>query len=459
MTLAQSTVAAVQTATAHLAAVRTAPQLTSHQVLVFLLQLGVLLLVAFCLGRLANRIGLAPVVGELAAGVLLGPSVFGRIASGAADWLFPARADQAHLLDAVAQLSVLLLVGVAGAHLDLRMLRRRRTVVAKIGLAGLLLPLALGVSAGYVVPAALIGESGHGLVFALFLGVALSVSAIPVIAKTFADMNLLHRDVGQLTLASAAVDDAIGWMLLSLVATMAAGSLGVLHIGLAVATLAGFLLVALVLGRPLVRWAIRRAGGAGQPGPTAVVATVVILFCASATQLLNLEAVFGAFVAGVLLSSVVEHRLLAPLRTVTVSVFAPLFLANAGLRIDLGALLDPSVLLTGVALLVLAVVGKFAGAYLGARTSGLTRWEGLAIGAGLNARGAVEIVVASIGLKLGVLTTATYTVVVLIAVFTSMMAPPVLRRAMARIEQNADERLREAELELAPAARETPSEA
>jgi Kef-type K+ transport system membrane component KefB len=127
-------------------------------------------------------------------------------------------------------------------------------------------------------------------------------------------------------------------------------------------------------------------------------------------------------------------------------VLAPIFLACAGLRVDLTALADPAVLVAGCCLLAIAVSGKFAGAYAGARLSRLTHWEGIALGAGLNARGVVEIVVASVGLRLGVLTTAAYTIVVLIAVFTSVMAPPMLRWSMRRVETTAAEHLREAEL-------------
>ncbi|MGW0551032.1 cation:proton antiporter [Streptomyces altiplanensis] len=422
----------------------TAPPLTTHQVQLFLLQLGVLLLLALCLGRLAVRCGLPAVVGELSTGILLGPSVFGLLAPEAAARLLPAQPGQAHLLDAVAQFAVLMFVGVAGAHLDLGMVRRRRGVMLKVSLGSLLIPLGLGVGAGFLIPRTLMGEGAQRPVFALYLGVALSVSAIPVIAKTLADMRLLHRDVGQLTLASAALTDAVSWFLLSLVSTMAVGALAPGDIALAVLSLTGFVAAAAFAGRPLVRWVMRRAGRTGDPVPVAAAAAVVVLLSAAASQALELEAVFGAFAAGVLLSQAVDRRLLAPLRSVTLAVFAPLFLATAGLRIDLTALADPVVLVTGLVVLALASLGKLAGGYLGARSGGLGHWEGIAIGAGLNARGAVEIVVAAVGLRLGLLTTATYTIVLLIAVATSLMAPPLLRRAGARIEQTAEEVLREA---------------
>ena len=156
---------------------------------------------------------------------------------------------------------------------------------------------------------------------------------------------------------------------------------------------------------------------------------------------------FGAFLAGMLIAGSIDPARLAPLRTVVLSVLAPLFMASAGLRIDLGGLADPKVALSAVVALVIAVLGKFSGAYLGARTSRMSPWEGVALGAGMNARGVVEVVVATVGLRLGVLTTDTFTIVVLIAIVTSLMAPPILRAAMARVEQTADERLRQADHE------------
>jgi Kef-type K+ transport system membrane component KefB len=189
---------------------------------------------------------------------------------------------------------------------------------------------------------------------------------------------------------------------------------------------------------------LRVAARRPDPGTTVAAAVVVVVLSAAATQALHLEAVFGAFVAGLLIRSAgTEHRgPLASLETVTMSVFAPLFFATAGLRMDLTALRHPVVLVSGVALLAVAVVGKFVGAYLGARLVRLSHWEGVALGAGMNARGVIEVVVAMVGLRLGILTVPTYTIVILIALVTSVMAPPILRRAMARVDLTAEERLR-----------------
>jgi predicted Kef-type K+ transport protein len=171
----------------------------------------------------------------------------------------------------------------------------------------------------------------------------------------------------------------------------------------------------------------------------------MLLLSAAATHLLGLEAVLGAFVCGTVMGSCgeLDRVRLAPLRHVTTAVLAPVFFATAGLRMDLTALARPAVLGAAMAVLLIATVGKFSGAYIGARLSRLSRWEALALGAGLNARGVIEVVVAMVGLRLGVLSAETYTIVVLVAIATSLMAPPVLRFALGRVALTAEEHVRE----------------
>jgi Kef-type K+ transport system membrane component KefB len=431
-----------------LAAAPIAP-LGGHQLLVFILQILLLLGLAFGLGRLANRIGLPAIVGELLAGVLVGPSLLGWVAPGLSGWLLPRSAEQMHLLDAAGQLGVLLLVGVCGSHLDLRALRRRRLTAARISGAGLLIPLTLGVALGFLFPGSLVPSGVDRGVFALFVGVAMCVTAIPVLAKTLADMRMTHRDVGQLALAAGLIDDAVGWFLLSIVSALATIGLTAGDVSQSVAYLIGFVLFAFVVARPVIRKLLQLADRSEQPGATAAVTVLVVLGGAALTQAMHMEAVFGAFVAGILVGApgAVNQMKLASLRTVTLWVLAPIFLATAGLRMDLTTLVDGTTALGAAVMLVVAITGKFLGAYIGARTSRLSRWEGLAIGAGMNSRGVVEVIIAMTGLRLGVLNTATYTAVVLVAIVTSVMAPPLLRYAMGRIDQNDHEMLRLAEQE------------
>ncbi|MFE0190460.1 cation:proton antiporter [Streptomyces sp. NPDC059008] len=412
-----------------------------------LVQAGVLLATALVLGRLAVRVGMPPVVGELCAGILLGPSVLGHAVPALSTWL-PDAAVPHGPLDSIGQLGVVLLVGTTGIEIDTKMLRRRRAATLTVGTTGLLVPLGLGVAAGFWLPSSLVAVGSEQPVFAAFLGVALCVSAIPVIAKILADMRLLHRTVGQLILGAGMVDDAIGWLLLSVVSAMAGSQVRAGHVLLSVGYMAGVVILALTVVRPLVRRALAMAERAGDAGPTIAVVTTVLVLGAAATQSLGLEAMLGAFIGGVLIGSGsnVDLRKLAPLRAVVMAVFAPLFFATAGLHIDLAALAHPVVAVAALVVLAVAVFGKFAGAFLGARLARLGAWEALAMGAGMNARGVIQIVVATAGLRLGVLTTATYTVVVLVAVVTSVMAPPVLRIAMRRIEQTEEEELRRRDL-------------
>ena len=424
------------------------PQVSAHELLVFLVEVGVLLATALVLGRVAVKLTLPAIAGELLAGVLLGPTLLGHLAAGGWRWLFPSSAGQAHMIDGLGQIGLLLLVGLCGAQLDLKYAHRRRATAMKVSLGSLLVPLGIGIAAGFVLPDVLLSPTATRPTFAVFLGVAMCVSAIPVIAKTLLDMKLMHRDLGQLTLTAGMVTDAVGWFLLSVVSAMATGGVHGWRVGLAIGALVGFVGAAALVGRPLVRWLFKLASRSEESGPSVATAVVVILAGAAITQSLGLEAVFGAFVAGTLIgapgtSDVVSPVRLASLRTFAMWVGAPLFLATAGLRMDLTALRQPTVLVSALVVLAVAIVGKFAGAYLGGRLSRLSRRECVALGAGMNARGVVEVVVALAGLRLGVLTSATYTIIVLVAVVTSLMAPPLLRRAMAAIDDTAEERLRE----------------
>ncbi|ROO86418.1 Kef-type K+ transport system membrane component KefB [Actinocorallia herbida] len=426
------------------------PPMSSHTLLLFLLQTGLLLAVAVGLGRLAVRLGWPAVAGELLAGVLLGPSILGQTAPGAMEWLFPRDPAQFHLLDAVGQIGVLLLVGITGAQMDLGLVRRRGRTAAYVSGASLVIPLALGIAVGLALPVAFHGPAADRTAFALFLGVALCVSAIPVIAKTLTDMNLLHRNTGQLTLAAAMVDDIAGWLLLSVVSAMAASGAGVGRTALSAACVVVVGLVAWLVVRPVARTVLARADVAGEPPVATGVVVLLMLLAAAGTHALGLEAVFGVFVCGMAIraSGAARPALLAPLRTVVLGVLAPVFFATAGLRIDLSALASPAALGWALLVLLLAIVGKFVGAYLGALLAGLNRWEAIALGAGLNARGVIEIVIATVGLRIGVLSSRMYTIIVLVAVVTSLMAPPVLRWTMRRVEQTAEEEMRAREFGL-----------
>jgi Kef-type K+ transport system membrane component KefB len=423
----------------YLAAEVPSTALKEHQLLVFLLQLAGLLLLAMLLGKLANKFGMPAIVGELMVGVLIGPSVLGHLPEHLSGWLPQRDPNQQVLLETVGQIGLLLLVGLTGAHMNLQLVRKRGKSALGISTLGLAIPLGLGIATGFLLPANLV--AADRTTFALFLGVAMCVCAIPVIAKILMDMKLQHRNVGQLILTAAVIDDTVGWLLLAFVSTMATVGLATGPVLVSTLSLVAIILVAVTAGRWLVRAVITRARN---PVTLIGAAVVLILLFSAATGAAKFEPVLGAFLCGLLISATgLSYKKLEPLRVLVVSVFAPVFFALAGLRMDLTLLLEPSVLLAGIAVLTVAIGSKFFGAYLGARLSKMTHWESLALGAGLNARGVIEVIVASVGVKLGVLNTAAYTIVILVAIATSLMAPPLLRYAMARVEKTADELLHE----------------
>ena len=414
-----------------------------HELLLVLVQLSLLLLVARGLGELMRRINLPPVVGELLAGVLLGPSLFGLLLPDLQAHIFPKSQEQSNLLSVISWLGVLFLLIVTGLETDLKLILRKGKTALLISLGGIIIPFVTGFGLGWLLPDSFLADPEKRLVFSLFIATAMSISAVPVIAKVLMDLNLIRRDIGQVTLAAGMTDDTIGWILLSVVSGLATSGkfdFGTIFHSVSAAVL--FLAIAFTIGRTIVdqilRWVDDYVGGV-----SASISVVLILSLSAAalTHALGLEAALGAFVLGILagqsrrFSNEAGHML----EVFTAAFLAPIFFASAGLKVNLLTLLVPQTLLFGLIVLVVACVGKFTGAYIGSRVGGLSHWEGLAMGSGMNARGAMEIVVATIGLSLGVLNPQMYSIIVMVAIVTSLMAPPLLRWCLSKVVMSEEE--------------------
>ncbi len=426
--------------------------LSHHELLVFWTQLLTLFAVARLLGGVARRAGLPSVVGELTAGLILGPSVLGMIVAGLFDWFLPSgdQADtQSAMLLAVSWFGAAFLLVVAGFETDLALITRLGRAAALVTTGSVIVPLTGGLIAGWLMPPTFYGSvGGEGpdrIVFALFIAAAVAVSALAVIAKILSDLNLMRRDVGQITIAAGMANDLIGWVILGVIAGLAAsGHVSALDAVLTVAGLTMFMAGALTVGQRVVDTALRtvRREGPNQRGAlTAIVATM--LSFGVITQALGVEAVLGTFVAGVVLARSryrqveAEHAIV----DLTSVLFAPLFFATAGLRLDL-SLLRGSALGWALILLLVALGLKFIGAFAGARLGGLTNREGLVLGSGLNARGALEIIIATVGLSLGVLNQTAFTMIVMIPLVTSLLASVGLRVFSRGLEGSVAERER-----------------
>ena len=415
-------------------------------VLLLLLQLAVLLLTARVLGEIMRKLKQPAVVGELAAGVLLGPSVFGALMPVLQASVFPRSQHQSDLLGVVSWLGVLFLLVVTGLETDLGLIKRRGKAALVISAGGIIVPFATGITLGWFLPERYLADPGHRLVFALFMAVAMSISAVPVIAKVLMDLKLMRRDIGQLILASAMTDDTIGWIMLSVVAGLVtAGKVNLLSVGESIGGAALVLTFALTIGAPIVARIIAVADKfSGGVNTQLSVILVLSLGAAAGTHHLGIEAVLGAFLMGILIARAPRFRRDAghALEAITASFLAPIFFASAGLKVDLLRLADQEVFLVGLLVLGIACAGKFIGAYIGAAAAGISHWERLALGSGMNARGAMEIVVATVGLGLGVLTVEMYSIIVMVAIVTSMMAPPLLRWTLSKVRIDAAEATR-----------------
>ena len=422
------------------------PGITHDNLLLTLLQLALLLFLARGLGHAVARLGIPSVLGELLAGVLVGPSILGKVSPSAFEWLFPPEALQRNLLDMVAFIGVTLLLVLTGLEIDLPLIASKGRTALKVSLGGIIVPFALGMTTAWLlVPGDLLTDAPR-LTFALFIGTALSISAIPVIAKVLIELRVIKRDIGQLTLAAGMVDDAIGWILLSVVAGLATS--GSVDIGVALKAVVSVVAVVgltLTVGRRVfgfvLRWVDVRLPGE-QPKLTLLL--IAAFGMAALTQALGIEAVLGTFLVGIVFGTLkrFDHRLVDVIESIALSVFAPIFFARAGIAVDLGALFTPRVFAVGMIVLAVAIAGKFIGAYAGSMWAGLSRFEGLSLGAGMNARGALEIIIATIGLNIGVLSTEMYTIIVMVAIVTSLMAPPILRYTVARVPLSPTERSR-----------------
>ena len=419
--------------------------LDHHELLVFWTQLLVLYATARILGALARRLSLPSVIGELSAGLLLGPSIFGVVWTGGFDWFLPESEVQSALLLSVSWFSAAFLLVVAGFETDLDLIQRLGRAAALVTAGSLLVPFAGGLVVGGFLPESFYGDSASKLVFTLFIATSVAVSALAVVAKILGDLGLMRRDVGQITIAAGMANDLIGWVILGVIAGLAAsGEVSIFDVGTTVLGLGLFMAAALTIGQRMVDTGlriVRRDGKNLQGALTVAVATMLTL--GVITQLLGVEAVLGTFVAGVLLARSRYQQIEGEhvIEDLTSVLFAPLFFATAGLRLDLG-LLRGDALWWAMALLTVALVLKYVGSFIGARLAKLTVREGLVLGAGLNARGALEIIIASVGLSLGVLNPTSFTVIVMIPLVTSLFASIVVRMLSRDLEGSVAERER-----------------
>src|SRR5436305_2889136 len=409
-------------------------------------QIILLIVVGRLLGEAMLRIGQPAVMGQLIAGLLLGPSVLGALWPDAQHFLFPKVPEQKAMLDGLAQFGILLLLLLAGMETELALVRGVRRAAISASLAGIALPFACGMLLGHFLPDALLPDPNKRLITSLFLGTALAISSVKIVATVVRDMGFLRRNVGQVILASAIVDDTIGWIIIAITFGLAGQeNFSWLSVaGEAVGTML-FLVFSFTLGRRMVFKIIQFSNDHFR-GEGAVIAAILVVMglFALITQLIGVHTVLGAFVAGILVgeSPILTEEIDRQLRGIVAGLFMPVFFGLAGLSADLTVLKDSQLALLTLGLIAIASIGKASGAFAGGYFGGLTFRESTALAMGMNARGSTEVIVASIGLSMGMLSQNLFTMIVAMAGITTTAMPPTLRWALQRLPMRGEERLR-----------------
>ncbi|MFE4966403.1 cation:proton antiporter [Streptomyces sp. NPDC056660] len=397
----------------------------------FFLAVAAILSAVFVGGWLADRLGQPRVIGEICAGLAMGPTVLGRFAPDAKDWLFPA--DNLPMLDGLAQIGLVFFMFGVGRELTGMSLRGIGPQVLMVSQASLLIPFAAGTAAAVPLVQDFTGRAGHPAAFVLFVGCALSVTALPVLARILTDLRLTRTHQGQLSLFASALGDGVVWLVLTAILAVVHGSsaTGVLWNGLFTAALTIVFLGP--LRRGLARWArSRQAAGESAEGDATLMLVLAggIAATATLTTVVGVHQLIGALLAGLAwpTGDARTARVADRLSSTSKTVLLPFFFFGFGLTIDLGSLrFDRSSVLAIATLLVLAVVTKVCGPALSAVLTGMRPRPALTLGVLLNARGLTELVILQIGYQAGVIDQRLLSILTIIALVTTILTRPLLR--------------------------------
>jgi Kef-type K+ transport system membrane component KefB len=391
--------------------------------------IALILIVGSFLGNLAHRFRQPAVIGEITAGIVLGPSVLGLLPGNLVDRVFPA--DARPLLSAIAQVGLLLFIFMIGWEFEKSLLRHRRTAVAVVSSSSILFSLVPGAALGYFLYSQHSGNPGHHvshLAFALFLGAAMAITAFPVLARILTDKRLMHTQVGALSLASAAVGDVFAWYMLALVSAIVTAG-GHSDLIQAVGLTGAYVAMIFLLVRPLLAVVVRWGTGGRGSSRLLVVLVAGVFLSSYATTWIGIHPIFGAFLFGFVMprepADVLQRQLRKPLDTVSL-ILLPVFFIVTGLEVDIGGLSGRNYVELA-AIIVVACGGKLLGS-LPARAFGLAWREVGNFGLLMNTRGLTELIILNAGLHLGLLDTSMFTMMVIMALFTTALAGPLLRR-------------------------------
>ncbi|GAA4467311.1 hypothetical protein GCM10023189_50790 [Nibrella saemangeumensis] len=390
------------------------------------LQIAVIIVLSQLFGFVLRKIRQPYVIGEVLAGIFLGPSLLGYLLPSAKEWLFPA--SSLPPLQFLSQIGLILFMFVVGMDLDVKKIRQRAYSAVMISHTSIVFPFLLGMALAYYFYNTY-APAGHSfLSFALFMGIAMSITAFPVLAKILQERNLTTTPLGNMAITCAAVDDVTAWCILAAVVTIAK-STAITSLVFSLLLLAGYLLAMRYLTRPLLRWIYRNhTCEASFTRPTLASTFIILLLSCYVTEAIGVHALFGAFLTGVTMprNPAIRRILKNKIEDVSLFLLLPLFFVLTGLRTKIGLLDSPALWLDTGLIILLAVLGKLGGCAIAARLTGSGWADSLKLGVLMNTRGLMELVVLNIGYDLGIISPALFTMMVIMALATTIMTGPAI---------------------------------
>jgi Kef-type K+ transport system membrane component KefB len=406
-------------------------KLAHSELIILLLSISTMLIVSRIFAELGKQFKLPVVMGELIVGIILGPTVLGMICPGVFNYLFPFHGNIPIALDGIFSLSVIMLLFVAGMEVQLPMVLKQGKVAIYTSTFSMIIPFFTGFATAWYFPDifGIPHEENAKWLFALFLGTALSISALPVIARILMDMNLFQTNIGMVIIASAMFNDLIGWLVFSLVLSLTnKANHEYMSLGYTISAILGFGIFMLTIGKKLIDktlpWMQTKLSW---PGGVLSISLGICLLSAAFTESIHIHAILGAFIAGIAFGDSVHLREQAReiIHQFVTNFFAPLFFVSIGLKVNF---IENFNLQIVVIVLVLAFVGKVIGATFGARLGGMTKNHSLAVGFGMNARGAMEIILGTLALNAGLISKPIFVALVIMALVTSLSSGPLMKK-------------------------------
>lgn len=401
--------------------------LSEHDIILFLASVAVMLFFSRAIGEFLKKFKQPIVLGEILAGIILGPTIFGALFPGIMNNFLSNTGPVNIAFQGITLLAVVMLLLVSGLEVDLSLVARQGKAASLISLMGVIFPFAVGFGVAWFFPDELGVSAGENhLIFALFIGTALSITALPVVARTLMDLNIFKTEIGFLIIASAMLNDLVGWVIFSVILAMMKGNSSGLEFSSTILMLGAFIVVTLFFVRRVFNYILPKFEKI-TTYPGGILNLILVLGFAGAafSELIGVHAIFGAFIVGIAIGDSVhlKEETREIIQQFVTNIFAPLFFVSIGLRVNFIQNFDLGIVLI---FLVLAFVGKVVGCGLGAYWGGMNKEDSLAIGFGMNSRGAMEIVLGTLAFQAGLIQEKVFVALVIMALVTSLSSAPAM---------------------------------